>query len=336
MRTSVLKLALLGALVAQGALAAPLGAQDVQTVSGTPAPALRGTLRDSLGFPMVRVEVSHGKTATMTDGDGNFRLTPVPTGRFSVRFARDGKRLGELEVNVTADTLPGVQVEVLGNREERRTLLGVVVDSAGTPMRNVTVDVVTAMKETRTDSLGRFTVRQLPAMRHFLRIRRVGYAPTFVAVDLTDSVPRRARIVLKQYAGQNLGLVVVRANRPSGRMQAFLNRAERKSGWGRIFTEADIASRNPMRASDMFQGVAGVRVNQDRFGRGLITGRGGCVMALFINGFPTPQMSGSGIDDMLNTLDLAGIEIYNGIAGVPMDLTMGPPNSCGTIGAWTK
>ena len=309
-------------------LAMPLAAQD--------APVLRGTLRDSTGRPLAGVDVVFQKVSTKTDSAGNFRLTPVPEGRITVRFTRGRTLIGEIEANVTSDTTTGVQVDVLRGSAEPRTFTGVVVDSMGRPARDVNVEVMTASMDARTDSLGRFTIRNLPARFHFVRVRRVGWAPTFLSVDLTDSVPKRARIVLRQYAGQNLGLVVVRAERPIGRIAAFLQRAEKRSGWGTILTEKDIAARNPLRASDLFQAIAGVHVSQDRFGRGTITGRGNCLMALYINGFPAPQQRGTGLDDMVNTLDIAGIEVYNGQAGVPPDLIMGPPNSCGTIGVWTK
>jgi hypothetical protein len=325
---------ILGALLA---LAMPLAAQDAAPPPAqAPAPALRGTLRDSTGRPLVGVDVSYERVKTRTDSLGNFRLTPVPTGRITVRFALGRALIGEVEANVTTDTTTGVAVEVLSDRSEPRSFTGVVVDSSGAPVKGVMVEVVTAMVDQRTDSLGRFAFRNLPASRHFVRVRRVGYPPTYVGVDLTDSVSRRARIVVRQYAGQNLGLVVVRADRVQGRMRGFLDRAEKKSGWGKIFTAEDIARRNPIRATDMLQGLAGVRVNQDRFGRGIITGRGNCIMAVYINGFPAPQRGGSGIDDLVSSLDLAGIEVYNGIGGVPSDLMMGPPNSCGTIGIWTK
>ncbi len=314
-----------GALVA---FALPLAAQD--------SPVLRGTLRDSTGRPLAGVDVGYLKISTKTDSAGNFRLTPVPTGRITVRFTRGRTLIGEIEADVTSDTTTGVQVDVLRGSAEPRTFAGVVVDSGGHPARGATVEVMTASMDARTDSLGRFTIRNLPARFHFVRVRRVGWAPTFLSIDLTDSVPKRARIVLRQYAGQNLGLVVVRAERPIGRIGAFLQRAERRGGWGTILTEKDIAARNALRTSDLFQTIAGVRVSQDRFGRGTITGRGNCLMALYINGFPAPQQRGAGIDDMVSTLDVVGIEVYNGQAGVPPDLILGPPNSCGTIGVWTK
>jgi Carboxypeptidase regulatory-like domain len=323
------------ALILAGLLACssmPLRAQ----ATPAPAPALRGIVRDSTGRPLSQVTVSHEKVKTISDVDGSFVLTPVPTGRITVQFTRNGNLLGSLEANVTNDTTPAVTLDVIADRVEPRTLLGTVVDQSGAPLRDVVVEVVTALVETRTDSAGRFVMRNLPARRHIVRVRRVGYDPTYLTADLTDSTSTRARIVVRQYAGQNLGLVVVRANGIPGRLQAFMRRAERKSGWGRIFTPDDIARRNPMRTSDMFQAVAGVRLNTDARGQVQLTGRGGCVLALFINGFPVPQMRGSGIDDLVNVLDLAGIEIYNGQGGLPAEYLMGRPNSCGTVGVWTR
>lgn len=309
-------------------LALPLAAQD--------APALRGTIRDSIGRPMSRVEVSHRSTRTYSDTGGRFRLSPVPLGRISVRFVRDGVLIGEMEANVTADTMPDVQIEVVGDRSEPRTLRGTVVDAAGAPMRDAIVEVVSASKDTRTDSLGQFVVRDLPAMRHIVRVRRLGFSPTYLFADLNDSSSTRARIVVRQFAGQNLGLVVVRATRGPSHLQGFLRRAARPSGWGQMLTEQQIAARNPIRPTDLFQGMMGIRVNRTSFGSGVLTGRAGCRVSVFINGFLTQMRGGMGIDEMVSVQDLAGVEVYNGIGGVPSDLMMGSSNACATIGIWTK
>ncbi len=315
-------------LAALCALAAPLAAQD--------APVLRGTLRDSTGRALDNVDVSYKGVSTRTDSAGNFRLTPVPTGRITVRFTKGRTVIGELEANVTTDTTSAVQIQALVDRAVTRTFAGVVVDSSGTPVRGASVEVIPELAQARTDSLGRFAITGMPASRHLVRVRRVGYPPLFLSIDLSDNVSRSARIVMRQFAGQNLGLVVVRANRPVGRMSGFMQRAEKRSGWGTIFTAEEIAKRNPINTSDLFRTTAGVRVAQDRFGRGVLLGRGGCIMALYINGFSTPQQSGVGIDDMVSALDLAGAEIYNSMAGVPTELTLGPPNQCGTVAVWTR
>ncbi len=318
------------ALVALSALSAlPVAAQQQ-------AATVRGTIRDSTGLPLARVEVSYRDVRTLSDTGGRFRLTPVPLGRVTVKFARDGVTLGEMQANVTADTMPDVRVEVIGDRSEPRTLRGSVVDSAGTPVRDANIDVVTAMMEGRTDSLGQFVIRDLPARRHIVRVRRVGYAPTYLTADLTDSASRRVRIVVRQFAGQNLGLVVVRATRASSRLQGFVQRSEKKSGWGRIMTEDEIRQRNPIRTSDLFYAMAGVRVNRSAFGSGVLTGRGGCRMAVFVNGFQVNPRMGASVDDLVAPQDLAGVEVYNGIGGVPPELMGSGSNACGTVGIWTK
>ncbi|HYW50692.1 MAG TPA: TonB-dependent receptor [Gemmatimonadaceae bacterium] len=309
--------------------ALPLAAQD--------APVLRGTVRDSLGRPLSRVEVSYRNVRTVSDTGGRFELSPVPLGRISVRFARDGVLIGEVEAKVTNDTTPDVSVEVVGDRSEPRTLRGTVVDENRQPLRDVVVDVLTGLQETRTDSAGQFVIRELPARRHLVRVRRVGSTPTYLFADLSDEASTRVRVVLRQFAGQNLGLVVVRATRGPSHLQGFLRRATRPSGWGRLYTEQQIAARNPLRPSDMLQTVPGLRVNNAGLGRTVLTGRGGCRLTLFINGMQIPQRGGFGIDELVSVQDLAGLEVYNGIGGVPPELMMGgADNSCGTVGIWTK
>jgi hypothetical protein len=307
----------------------PLLAQSV--------PTLRGTLRDSLGRPIARAEVAHRSAKTYTDSAGNFSLSPVPPGRISIRFIKDGILLGSMLAEASTDTTDGVFLEAIDDRETPRTLTGVVVDSAGKPIRDATVDVITALRDVRTDTLGRFTFRNLPAKRHILRVRRVGYAPTYASADLTEGTSVRARIVVRQFAGQNLGLVVVRSDRGTLRLRGFLQRAAKPSGWGRIITGEELATRVPLRTTDAMLGIPGVRINYDARGQGFLVGRGGCLMAVFINGSPAPQLPSSGIDDLVATGDLVGIEVYNGIAGVPLELMSGVETSaCGTIGIWTK
>lgn len=300
------------------------------------APALRGTVQDSAGRPLSRVEVSYRDVRTLSDTGGRFRLSPVPLGRITVRFVRDGKLIGEVEANVTSDTTSGVQVSQLARSEALGSLGGTVVDEQGQPLRDVAVDVVSALRETRTDSLGRFMVAELAARRHLLRVRRVGYSPTYLFAETSDSGSTRVRIVVRQFAGQNLGLVVVRADRVPLRLSGFLTRAARNSGFGRIITEQQIAARNAIRPSDLFQAIAGVRVARTAFGSGVLLGRGNCRLALFINGQFIPTGFGMGVDELVSVQDLAGAEVYTGIGGIPTELMSAGTNSCGAVGLWTK
>lgn len=309
-------------------VALPLGAQTT--------PSLRGTIRDSTGRALPQVEVSYKSVRTFSNAQGNFRLSPVPLGRIIVKFSRNGQLIGEVAADVTSDTMPDVSVEVVNDATEPRALRGTVVDETGRPLADVPVDVVTAITETKTDSAGQFIVRDLKPQRHIVRVRRVGYQPTYAFADLTETSSTRLRIVLRQFAGQNLGLVVVRADRVPARLAGFATRAAKPSGWGRIITAAEIQMRSPMLTSDLFQGIAGVRVVRNSLGSGTLLGRGNCRLALFVNGMQVSARTGSGVDELVAPQDLAGVEIYNGMGGVPSELMTATANPCGTVALWTK
>jgi hypothetical protein len=46
--------------------------------------------------------------------------------------------------------------------------------------------------------------------------------------------------------------------------------------------------------------------------------------------------TGSGVDELVAPQDLAGVEIYNGMGGVPSELMTATANPCGTVALWTK
>jgi hypothetical protein len=94
--------------------------------------------------------------------------------------------------------------------------------------------------------------------------------------------------------------------------------------------------RSPMLTSDLFQGIAGVRVVRNSLGSGTLLGRGNCRLALFVNGMQVSARTGSGVDELVAPQDLAGVEIYNGMGGVPSELMTATANPCGTVALWTK
>ena len=221
-----------------------LAAGSTCTIAATFTPAQLGSRNAS-----VAIVHSGANSPLQIALSGNGVAAPGPVmslSASSLTFAGQG-----------TNTTSAVQIQSLVDKAETRTFLGVVVDSSGTPIRNASVEVLPELAEARTDSAGRFAIRGMPARRHLVRVRRVGYPPLFLSIDLTDNLSKSARIVMRQFAGQNLGLVVVRANRPIGRMAGFMQRAEKRTGWGRIFTAEDIAARNPLLTSDLFRAVAG-------------------------------------------------------------------------------
>jgi len=118
--------------------------------------------------------------------------------------------------------------------------------------------------------------------------------------------------------------------------QGFYDR--KKVGFGQFITPEEIEEDPPIDFYDLFRGMPGVRgVSSARGGDGVkLTARGGtfggsqtgyCSPAIVVNG----SQSISGID----VEEIAAVEVYRGIASVPLQYGM-MANRCGLVLFWTK
>lgn len=171
----------------------------------TPRPAtLAGVVRDSTGAAIGDAEIvvrDLGRSAR-TNPTGAFEIRGVSPGRHEVWFRRLGytsveynwsARAGErTEVTVTlhaiARTLDPVIVRAEEDRRMRGTssILGLVVDTSGTPMDEAEVQLVGADRIAVTRANGRFLFRPLPVGTYLMKVRKLGYAPAVMTVNLRD------------------------------------------------------------------------------------------------------------------------------------------------------
>lgn len=94
-------------------------------------------------------------------------------------------------------------------------LLGVVVDTAGTPLPNARVTVSEVGRATTTDAEGRFTIRGLPPGEYHLSILLLGFAPGHIVARIpADGPDVRVRVALRP-TPLRLSAVVVSAT-PTG------------------------------------------------------------------------------------------------------------------------
>lgn len=133
---------------------------------------------------------------------------------------------------------------------------------------------------------------------------------------------------------------------PEGRWADFERR--RTSGsLGKFLTETDIDRRRPVRMTDLFRGLATVRVVDSASVRLVVSNRGPnpslisksvgggpCVLRIMVDGIMRTGISS--LDD-LDPKEIHGVEIYVGPGSVPPALTgMQRESWCGLIAVWTK
>jgi hypothetical protein len=196
---------------------------------------------------------------------------------------------------------------------------------------------------TRSDSAGHFMFEGLTTPALTLRVRRLGYEPQLLSVQVTK-VGRTATIsVTLAPSVASLDPVVVEDTakhaRPNPRLIAF-NERRATNSFGHYVTEEMLAAMRPQHTSEALRTAAGVTLrpatvgNLVRFrGCGVRSGvkdRGGPL--IWVDGVRLP---GAEIDEVTQAGDIAGIEVYTSFAGVPAQF-FDRTAVCGTILVWTK
>ena len=268
-----------------------------------------------------------------TDSLGRFRVCGVPTETYlelhaSSMFHR------ELVLQFAVPELGGVvrQNVALGGGERTAALIG-SVRGANAPLARVLVQLQGDSARTSTDSLGRYRLDAVPVGTQVLEVRKLGYLPRQLTVQLLagdNSAPD-----LRLTPVTTLDSIRVVGQR--SRYREFDSRA-RAGAFGRFLRADDIAHKNPLLTSDLVRQLPGFRIMR----RGTsdldveVIGSSGDITSL---SRPGPCYANIVIDgvpnQMINWIDpgsIAGMEIYAGPAGAPVQYR----SSCGTILIWTK
>lgn len=212
---------------------------------------------------------------------------------------------------------------------------GVVRDADGQPIGGAEVTVEETGHQTYSNAEGAFRLPGIRAGTATLHVRRLGFRPSAVPIAVTDGGTIDVPLVVERVP-QTLSPVVVEAGRPTytGRMADFYRRRDLGLG-GHFFTYEQIMKRNPMRVSDLFRTVPGLKVTTTPTGS-VVTMRGRrCTPLIWLDG--APASAGYLDTDVFDPRTFEGIEIYMGASTVPAQLMwVDGMGSCGVIALWTK
>ncbi len=189
-------------------------------------------------------------------------------------------------------------------------------------------------RATMTDDDGRFRVPGVPTGLVTIAVKRIGYKA--VTID-TIAGPLPALDIALVPVPQRLAAVVVRerrrATRYTGPLADFNRR--RDMGFGHFITATEIDERHPLRTTDLLRMVPGVNV----VGAGPLNSirlrNASCPPLVWLDGMPA--LSGYLDPDSFDPASFGGIEVYTGVATVPVELrgTRGE-ESCGVIALWSR
>ena len=221
---------------------------------------------------------------------------------------------------------------------QRRTLNGIVRDSAGEPIAEADVSIPSAHLLTRTDNAGAFALKRVEPGQVELSVRRLGYVPQSIQLDVQPGGTDTLVVVMSLQAFELPGVAI---NEQTKRhllwIEDFYRRRAKGIG-GTYYTREDIEARHASRLSDVLRDAPGVRFVRARGGGNGVrfetpaNFRSNCLPQYFVDG---QRVANIEVDD-LSARDVEGVELYAGPSSTPTQFQQGAITSCGTVVIWSR
>lgn len=291
-----------------------------------------------------------------TDSLGRFLICGVPTETYlDLRASADSHKEVLLQIAVTEDAGVGRQ-DLSLTPEEGPTATLAALESSGSaprdaasgatasltgviygavaPLSRVQVQRQGDSTAASTDSLGRYRLGTMSPGTQVLEIRKVGYLPLVIPLDIRPGQNSAPDVHLTRIT--TLDSIKVVAQRSLYR--EFETRA-RSYTYGRFLRADDIARKHPLLTSDLFRQMPGFKVIRDSRKTSDLDYeviQSGGMTSWTHTDFCRPNIVVDGVPhQMINWIDpgsIGAMEIYPGVATGPIQYR----SNCGTILIWTK
>lgn len=223
------------------------------------------------------------------------------------------------------------------------TIDGIVTDTSLAPLRGAFVSILRTNIRVGTGPNGRFRITKVPAGQYLLIVKRGGFSPTSLVVEVPAADTVRLAYTLTPAATVLPGVTVTEQS-VSLKMLDFERR--KRGGQGEFMNADEIDRRGSVFATELMRkfttiNVAPVKTGGNsmteyfalsrREGGGLVSN--GCAMTVYLDQVPMPTPFN--LDLLPSPRSLAGIEVYAGPSTIPPQFS-GMNRGCGVIMVWTK
>ena len=306
----------------------------LNSVTGEPIQGVTASVED-LGWELA------------TNSAGVFVFSDIPLGPHQLSLRKEGYETesGRLAVDKAGDMV--IRMNPVGGpgTSEMSRIGGTVRDQdGGNRLEGVAVRFPGLNLTGLTNQSGRFSFQDIPPGEHSIEVEMLGYSTReetvvvaggkILTLDFTLAVePIELDPIEVSVESRSLDLEV----------SGFYTRRLETSG--HFITREKIEERAPLYTSDLFRGMAGVKV--------MSTGYVGDQYAILLNGsrtisagklcYPAVYLDGQVVhpggeipaflDNIVHPEEVAGIEVYNSAASMPVQYNF--QGACGVIVIWT-
>ncbi|MDB4882512.1 MAG: TonB-dependent receptor plug [Gemmatimonadetes bacterium] len=277
--------------------------------------------------------------ASVTDAQALYRFCALPRYTPLVAQTQAGDRnSGIVDLKIADEPVLvhgfSLSLRAQSDSEPRgtATILGEVVTPTGEAVRDARVNLDGLSSSVISNDTGVFMLPRLPPGSQTVIVRRIGYLPKRIAVELREGATTALAIVLDKTV-RVLDSVRVIGKRYSSQEEflAEFEQRKRASPGGIFYTEEYLRRHVYRDTPDIFRNIAGLTVSPDgvvsltRGAASLTDSR--CVPALFIDDIKMDTTL-----DIVRPHEIRAVEIYKSAASVPPMYN----DPCGAIVIWTK
>jgi hypothetical protein len=181
----------------------------------------------------------------------------------------------------------------------------------------------------RSGSDGRFAFADISPGAAFITVRRLGYQPRKVEVDISTSTAKEPLELTLAPVATDIEAVTIEG--ATGKLQGFNDRRGRSS-FGYFFDQNDIRKKSPRYVSELFRTIPGARLRVSRRAGNVLELRN-CTPRIWLDGV---RADNAEIDELISPSEIAGMEIYPSFAGVPAEYMDKENRACGVVLVWSR
>lgn len=210
-------------------------------------------------------------------------------------------------------------------------LVGIVSDERALVVPNVDLTLSRNDKvelTTHSGNQGQFEFRDVAPGKVLIVAHRLGYKQRSIEVDVGSSAQQTVQIDLVTVP-TDIETVVVEDS--PGRLQEFIEH-RKSSKFGHFFDQNQIRVKNPRYLSELFRTIPGARLAPSPSGGSKLLLRG-CKPKIWLDGVLAQDAE---IDELIGPSEIAGIEIYTSMAGIPAQYMDRENRACGAVIIWSR
>ncbi len=236
---------------------------------------------------------------------------------------------------------------------QRGGIIGVVSDTLGVLIVNVQVILVDTRYATSTNDKGEFRLSKLKPGNYTLSMRRLGYAPFFVPIVVSDGDPTELAFELTPSEAR-LEPINVETERLSAKLRRVGFESRRRTSGvpaSHFLTHLEIEQRNPVSLSQVVERMKGrsgsctdpnvymdgmpAFTNDNSTGPVRLIPRSASTQSRTLQG----NFSKNRTLDNIPFKEVDGLEVYAGLSEIPAEFKMGTnglPNDACVVLIWTR